>query len=1404
MEVFSAVFDKRHYLRWNAFFFSLAWTTACIFIYFFLRDNERNITYVSLETEAKTAIQKDMLYRLWATEKGGVYAPINKKTPPNPYLNHVDEQNISTPSGIQLTLVNPAYLTRQVHELGADFYQSKGHLTSLQPIRPENKPDDWERKAMENFETPSDEFKGIDSILGAEYFRYIKPFTAQESCLKCHVEYKNDDIIGAVSVSIPVQKFSFIGAQYQKYYFFVLAFWLVGNGMIFLTFFRLFKKEIEKTRLAEELSSREDYLNIIINNAPTAFLLADELTQSIIRANDDLCSLSGRSQDELLGLDFFELFAEEDRVVTSFELNKLKSGECKQITGQTRINKPNKDTVWANVNIKLIQAPRGERLIIILLEDITERMRFDEAIIASEEKFVQLINKVPVGVFLSDPTGLCKFVNPYWQEVFQMEYDEALGEGWAKRVHPTDRERLAEAWKSSCSNCSPIRIEYKIVLPNGQEKWIDGFASPITNREGIHSGFVGVIYDISERKSFQEKLEESQSKMFRLVETLPNGVYTVGLDGKIFDPNPAMTRITGYSSSELVEMYVWDLMAPGALKDSLPKFFEQMKNQSPHPEVYLCDNITKYGNVIKVKIDWDYLLDANDVHIGYVAVLSDVTEQAMAISKLSDSEERYRFLIEQSPDAVCLHKYQKFIFANRKVYQLLGLDESQSIIGKNIFEFVHPEYLEIVKNRQTIMTDANGVVPTIEEKFLRADGTALDVEVSSCSMMLNNEKIVQVIFRDISERKRIEQERATISKISWVFLNLNSIEEIFAAAQNVLSNAFGLTIVNIGIYDNETNKIAIVRQDGSIDPKGYTCLSENTTTDYVKTTGKPLIVGDIMLRKDKMFDIAKQFKVRSFACIPLFSGNTFIGVYTLSDTRANVPFPSKYFLEDFANHLTQVILRWQAENDMRLKDLSIENSISAIAMADTDGKIKYSNDSFVKMWDFSSRKEIIGFDISSLWEERSVFKEALNQLRINNQWIGELTAVTKYGDKFACQAILSVIMKPSTNTPILISGSFLNISNEVSAIKEMQETRGKYFKLIDNSFDAIAFVKNGLIDYANPSFFKLVKLEKEKYYNTDIRFDAFLPAESANIIAELEMKSKESNEYQVSKEFDIVDISGSRIEVEVSISKSISVSGYSNTLYILRNISLRKQTERELIAAKEHAEQLSRSKSSFLASMSHEIRTPLNGILGFAQVLADESKDSESKEIASVIYKSGRRLLDTLNQILDISRIEANKYDVQLAITRLAEPIDEVVKLFYPLAQQKSIHLGCRIENRDIAAKIDKKFFIGIINNLLNNAVKFTNTGAITVQLSTEYSSGKWFAVIVVEDTGIGISKDKIDFVFEEFRQVSEGLGRSYEGTGLGLSLAKRFTELMNGTIEVQSESSLGSRFIVRFPMETI
>jgi hypothetical protein len=160
-----------------------------------------------VRTSAEISYKKDLIYRKWVSMQGGVYVPVSEMTPVNPYLT-VPNRDIMTSNGLSLTLINPAYMTRQVNEMAMEMNDYQGHITSLNPLRPKNRPDLWEAKALKEFEKGTKEAGSIEMISGKEYFRFMRPFVTEKSCLKCHAAqgYKEGDIRGGLSVSIPMQK----------------------------------------------------------------------------------------------------------------------------------------------------------------------------------------------------------------------------------------------------------------------------------------------------------------------------------------------------------------------------------------------------------------------------------------------------------------------------------------------------------------------------------------------------------------------------------------------------------------------------------------------------------------------------------------------------------------------------------------------------------------------------------------------------------------------------------------------------------------------------------------------------------------------------------------------------------------------------------------------------------------------------------------------------------------------------------------------------------------------------------------------------------------------------------------------------------------------------------------------
>lgn len=258
-----------------------------------------------------------------------------------------------------------------------------------------------------------------------------------------------------------------------------------------------------------------------------------------------------------------------------------------------------------------------------------------------------------------------------------------------------------------------------------------------------------------------------------------------------------------------------------------------------------------------------------------------------------------------------------------------------------------------------------------------------------------------------------------------------------------------------------------------------------------------------------------------------------------------------------------------------------------------------------------------------------------------------------------------------------------------------------------------------------------------------------------------------------------------------------------NTVGILgsyEDITEQKKIITELIAAKEKAEELSKLKSSFLANMSHELRTPMVGILGFSELIRDLDNLSEIKEMTEIIHRGALRLFNTLNQILDLSILESNKAITDYKPINIIEIIKEVINLFQTESQKKKLKLQFHSDIDTLIANTDQKIIYNCLNNLIQNAIAYTERGSIDVKLKEDIVNGKDCIVINVIDTGIGITKDNIKIIFDEFRQVSEGWGRSYEGVGLGLSICRKSLKLIGGMISVTSEPGVGSDFRVIFP----
>ncbi|MBI5503438.1 MAG: PAS domain S-box protein [Deltaproteobacteria bacterium] len=268
---------------------------------------------------------------------------------------------------------------------------------------------------------------------------------------------------------------------------------------------------------------------------------------------------------------------------------------------------------------------------------------------------------------------------------------------------------------------------------------------------------------------------------------------------------------------------------------------------------------------------------------------------------------------------------------------------------------------------------------------------------------------------------------------------------------------------------------------------------------------------------------------------------------------------------------------------------------------------------------------------------------------------------------------------------------------------------------------------------------------------------------------------------------------GEEFPVEISLSPIATPDG------VLVSSTIRDASERKRFETK--INEANRMKSEFLATMSHELRTPLNGIIGFSEFLVDEKPgplNPRQREYLNDVLNSGRHLLKLINDVLDLSKVEVGKMELFPERFRLVEAIQEVCAVVSPMAQKKSIAIRTEIAEQVETVVLDPHKLRQVLYNLLSNAVKFTDDGGrveITASRGDEQA-----LVLEVRDSGVGIKKEDFDRLFVEFQQLDSSAARRYSGTGLGLALTKKITELQGGSIGVVSEPGRGSRFTVTLP----
>jgi PAS domain S-box-containing protein len=640
------------------------------------------------------------------------------------------------------------------------------------------------------------------------------------------------------------------------------------------------------------------------------------------------------------------------------------------------------------------------------------------------------------------------------------------------------------------------------------------------------------------------------------------------------------------------------------------------------------------------------------------------------------------------------------------------------------------------------------------------------------------------------------------------------------------------------IFDAAPDAILIIDSNGI-------CIEVNKIVEKILGYDKSKIIGanffDISLLPQSQSErirngIQKSLKGRRFGPIEIsYQSITNELMYSELSTFP-IRFDSRALILVVVKDVTQQkkSARLIQENEQQLL-LHINQTPLGIVEWDLNFNVKRWNPAAERIFGYS-KKEALGKHVKFILPPATYkkIKSVWERILISNSGIRNINEnINKSGETILCEWFNTPLINKD-NKIVAVASWVQDITERIRTerIKKVLYNISNAVNTTDNLYKLVGFIQTELSNIIDTTNF-YIALYNENNDTFTLPFfidekDKFTEIPAGKTLTKYVVKTKKTilanarlmNELEQQGEIEAVGADskiwlGVPLKMEGKVTGVLAVQSYTNEKafnssdvqmieFVSDQISIsinRKKTEEELVNALKKAEESDKLKTAFLQNMSHEIRTPMSGILGFTALLKKSDKISNKQlEYLQIIEKSGERMLNTINDLMNISKVEAGQMNVENSEINVNELIDYIYTFFYPEAQQKGLEISCEknLSNSDSAIISDKEKLYAILTNLVKNAIKYTEKGSVKFGYVAKGNYLEFF----VKDSGIGISKHEQKTVFDRFVQVHHNLSSRYEGTGLGLSITKAYVEMLGGEIRVESKSGEGSEFYFNIPIK--
>ncbi len=1088
-----------------------------------------------------------------------------------------------------------------------------------------------------------------------------------------------------------------------------------------------------------------------------------------------------------------------------------------------------KGSHWQEVYLTALPAQDDQTTSIAgFFRNITESVKHEEKLSLTTGKYKNLVDKAPEGLALLNSKGIINYVNSTLLKITGFEESDFIGKKISKLpiLLPEDYSGYENILDTIIRSRTDEVFELEWKTKDGKTRWSELHFVPISKNERF-TGFNITFIDITERKNIESDLIKSKQAYKIIIENAREAIFVLQ-DNHIKFCNSRMLRLVDSSMNELEVALINEFIHPHdyrifnkATSDILSGNYENEKT--------VFRIIDKSGNIKWVEsnfvvIDWEgkpaLLSFASDITIQknsrekekqYLRSLELLSEKSMEFAELKPGDNVYGFLGDKlleliEGSVVVILSYDRRT-SRIKIEHLAGEGilkaKFEKIISEKYTNFgtkINPDLLrdllygKLLKYNDGLFELGNTIFPrAIYEEVKKLDelGDIYMIGLAGDNVVFGNAMIFLPLGVQIGNTETIE----TIVKFGAIALQRNLVEDALRASEEKYRRIFES-------YQDVYFKLDIDGTIKEISPSvektgGYTPdeLQGESVDKLYFDANELSAINRILFKKgiikDRDIKLMKKDKSVIFASLnaKLLRGDD------------GKPVGVEGVIRDITERI-------KAEDDFRKSEEKLRTLADftynweywlgpdgeMVYMSPSSERITgYSADEFIKdpnlLVEITHPEDLDAFNEHLIAEKESddvlEFDYRIVTRQNKVKWINHICQKV-YGDdgRYLGRRV-----------------SNKDITDRKIAEEELRNSEERFKALFYEAPDAIIVqnYKGEIID-ANPAAYRLYRIEEDKFIGKTI-FD-FVPKDSRDefkadfskwIAGELESKRCVINTSE-----------GESIPVEIH-SGRIRYSGKEALMFNIRDITAIVESEKRLKEAKENAEQADMLKSVFLANMSHEIRTPMNAIIGFSEILSDEDlSKSEREEFIRYITQGSNTLMNLIEDIIDITKIEAGKIKINLTECNVSDLMDELYATFLKIKNRNG---NKSLELRLNKPAVEKSFTIAtdqsrirqVLSNLLGNALKFTEKGYIEFGFTLEQENN---IVFYVKDTGIGIPKEKQKLIFERFGQVEEVQEKEMKGTGLGLAISKKLAELLGGDLTVESEEGAGSVFKLILPID--